>query len=244
MIADTELLYVHTQCFVVPFLSYIMQACSGAGEWRAALSILDDMQAEGLRPESAAYIAAMEACARGGVMDRALELLDRVLQDHPGDEAVISLFAKGVFGSLTVGRCCACLAFHEQLGQRVVYVACTKTGFSAITCREGSVVPLVFFSLIVYFLQTITAGYRGAIRATANGGQWEEATSLLQRMRQDSLAVVKSEDYNAAILACVRAQQPVAALTLLGDMSLETKSCRADETSYILVMRAFGREGR
>lgn len=62
------------------------QACSGAGEWRAALSILDDMQAEGLRPDGAAYVAAMEACARGGVMDRALSILERVLILHPGDE--------------------------------------------------------------------------------------------------------------------------------------------------------------
>lgn len=75
------------------FLSCTLQACSGAGEWRAALSILDDMQAEGLAPESPAYVAAMEACARGGVMDLALELLNRVLQDHPGDQAVRQLFA-------------------------------------------------------------------------------------------------------------------------------------------------------
>lgn len=34
------------------------------------------------------------------------------------------------------------------------------------------------------------------------------------------------------------------ALTLLGDMSVESKHCRANETSYVLVMRAFGREGR
>lgn len=59
------------------------------------MSILDDMQADGLRPESAAYVAAMEACARGGVMDLALELLDRVLQDHPGDKAVRCLVARG-----------------------------------------------------------------------------------------------------------------------------------------------------
>lgn len=62
------------------------QACSGAGEWRAALSLLDDVQAEGLRPGGAAYVAAMAACARGGVVERALELLDRVLVEHPGDE--------------------------------------------------------------------------------------------------------------------------------------------------------------
>lgn len=46
------------------------------------------MQAEGLRPNGAAYVAAMEACARGGVMDLALELLDRVLMFHPRDESV------------------------------------------------------------------------------------------------------------------------------------------------------------
>lgn len=44
------------------------------------------MQAEGLRPGGAAYVAAMAACARGGVVERALELLDRVLVEHPGDE--------------------------------------------------------------------------------------------------------------------------------------------------------------
>lgn len=92
--------------------------------------------------------------------------------------------------------------------------------------------------------QTITAGYRGALKACANGGQWEEALSVLQRMLQDSDATVTTRDYNTAILACVRAQQSVAALTLLGDMSVESETCKADETSYILVMRAFGREGR
>lgn len=108
--------------------------------------------------------------------------------------------------------------------------------------EKGSAIP-PFLSFFLNPSQTITAGYHGAIKACGNGGQWEEATSLLQRMRQDSVAVVTSKEYNAAILACCRAQQPVAALTLLGDMSVET-NCRADETSYILVMRAFGREGR
>lgn len=236
----------------------VLQACSGAGEWRAALSILNDMQAEGLRPESAAYVAAMEACARGGVMDLALELLDRVLQDHPGDEAVRCLFARGYFMQRFFkydGRKrLVCLVLREGLGSVLdsLSVARILDRFSEYFGGDGSFpVPLLVKKRLIHavflnplLLQTITAGYRGAIRATANGGQWEEATSLLQRMRLDSMAVVKAEDYNAAILACVRAQQSVAALTLLGDMSVEDNSCRADETSYILVMRAFGREGR
>lgn len=75
---------------LIPHPRPVVQACSGAGEWRAALSILDDMQAEGLRPAGGAYVAAMEACARGGMMDLALELLDTVLQEHLGDERVRS----------------------------------------------------------------------------------------------------------------------------------------------------------
>lgn len=62
--------------------------------------------------------------------------------------------------------------------------------------------------------------------------------------------------YKAAIAACCRAQQSVAALTLLGDMSMEGgrvdgDGCVAgddtllpDELTYVWVMRAFGREGR
>ena len=62
--------------------------------------------------------------------------------------------------------------------------------------------------------------------------------------------------YKAAIAACCRAQQSVAALTLLGDMSLEASRARGDgrgagdatlrpdETTYVWVMRVFGKEGR
>lgn len=72
----------------MPCTRSVSQACSGAGEWRAALSILDDVHLEGLRPSGAAYVAAMGACARGGVVDLALELLDKVLVEHPGDKRV------------------------------------------------------------------------------------------------------------------------------------------------------------
>ena len=221
--------YIHASHFFL-----LTQACSGAGEWRAALSILDDIASQGLKPESAAYVAAMEACARGGVMDLALELLDRVLQEHPGDDAVRNAC------HMTTSSTQLVLMFPSEAisacFRKWVWSDCHQF-FEA----EGSATPL---DPRVSPKQTITAGYRGAIRATGNGGQWEEATSLLRRMRQDPSALVTTEDYNAAILACVRAQQSVAALTLLGDMTVETTRCRADETSYVLVMRAFGREGR
>lgn len=68
-----------------------VQACSEAGEWRAALSILDDLQLEGLKPDGRAYMAAMAACAKGGVVERSLALLERLLIEHSGDSEVLDV---------------------------------------------------------------------------------------------------------------------------------------------------------
>lgn len=46
------------------------------------------MLEEGLLPSGEAYGAAMSACARGGMVDLALELLERVLTEHPDDQRV------------------------------------------------------------------------------------------------------------------------------------------------------------
>lgn len=46
------------------------------------------MLAEGLHPGGIAYVAAMEACARGGVIDNAIELLEKILREHPSDKEV------------------------------------------------------------------------------------------------------------------------------------------------------------
>lgn len=76
--------------FSTPVLTVLIpsKALSGAGEWRAALSILDRVLKEGEQPGGAMYVAAMAACARGGVSDLALELLERVLVEYPGDKEV------------------------------------------------------------------------------------------------------------------------------------------------------------
>lgn len=103
------------------------------------------MQAEGLRPESAAYVAAMEACARGGVMDLALELLDRVLQDHPSDKAVRYLFAQGhakglvVGGFLVVG--CRCIAVVVTGGEGLIRAVLFLIISFYRQLRQATVVP-------------------------------------------------------------------------------------------------------
>lgn len=89
-------------------------------------------------------------------------------------------------------------------------------------------------------------------------GQLRVGPCALAHYQRPVLSVLHVIDwqYNTAILACCRAQQSVAALSLLGDMSVEGGELhenggassegrvRPDETSYVHVMRAFGREGR
>eukprot|EP00752_Nemacystus_decipiens_P010113 g9014.t1 len=218
---------------------------------KAALELLQDGREIGWlvgRQGEEAYRYALQACTTAQDAWSALALLDSAQDDSV--PRTVALRTGAMQACSGAGEWRAALSILDDMQveglrpESAAYVAAMEA------CARGGVMDLAF-ELLDRVLQdhqgdkaTITASYRGAIRATANGGQWEEAVSLLQRMRQDSMAVVEAEDYNAAILACVRAQQSVAALTLLGDMSVEVESCRASETSYILVMRAFGREGR
>eukprot|EP00903_Cladosiphon_okamuranus_P010313 g9760.t1 len=218
---------------------------------KAALELLQDVRETGWligRQGEKAYMYALKACTAAQDAWSALALLDSAQDD--GVPRTVALRTGAMQACSGAGEWRAALSILDDMQAEGLRPESTAYVAAMEACARGGVMDLAL-ELLDRVLQdhpgdiaTITAGYRGAIRATANGGQWEEATSLLQRMRQDSMAVVKSEDYNAALLACVRAQQPVAALTLLGDMSLEAKSCRADETSYILTMRSFGREGR
>lgn len=56
-----------------------IMGCSGGGEWRRALGLLEKMRAESrdeARPESLSYTLAIKACARDGRWETALELLE------------------------------------------------------------------------------------------------------------------------------------------------------------------------
>ena len=59
----------------------IISACAAVGQWRAALSLVRGMEAQGVQPDAACFNAAMAACARGRESDAALELLQQMGAD-------------------------------------------------------------------------------------------------------------------------------------------------------------------
>ncbi|CAM9769718.1 unnamed protein product [Scytosiphon promiscuus] len=218
---------------------------------KAALELVQDLRETGWligQEGEDSYTYALQACARAQDAWSALALLESALDE--GLSCGVALRTMAMQACSGAGEWRAALSILDDMqaaGLRpdgASYVAAMEA------CARGGVMDRALSILERVLMlhpgdeKTISAGYHGAIKACENGGQWAEATSLLQRMRQDPVAVVTSNEYNAAILACCRAQQSVAALTLLGDMSVESKHCRANETSYVLVMRAFGREGR
>lgn len=52
-----------------------IDACAQVGQWSLALSLLDDMRAEGIPPTVRSYSAAISACGKGQQWARAVSLL-------------------------------------------------------------------------------------------------------------------------------------------------------------------------
>lgn len=58
-----------------------MKACATGKRWREAVSLLNAMLAQGLRPDGVSYRTVMNACIEGGEWDHALKIFDRMRED-------------------------------------------------------------------------------------------------------------------------------------------------------------------
>ncbi|CAM9841095.1 unnamed protein product [Chrysoparadoxa australica] len=55
-----------------------IHACSGGGNWRGALELIDNMTSDGLVPSTVAYSCAINACAKGNNWEAAVDLLEEM----------------------------------------------------------------------------------------------------------------------------------------------------------------------
>jgi pentatricopeptide repeat domain-containing protein 1 len=58
-----------------------MKACATGKRWREAVSLLNAMLAQGLRPDGVSYRTVMNACIEGGEWQHALKILQRMRDD-------------------------------------------------------------------------------------------------------------------------------------------------------------------
>lgn len=76
-------------CFLLQVsFNAAIDACGRAGQWRAALSVLDRMSLAGVSPGTITYNAVIAACGKGKEWSRATTLLEQMRAEHSYEEQV------------------------------------------------------------------------------------------------------------------------------------------------------------
>ena len=176
----------------------VIRACATRKLWPVALSLFEDLKADGLSPDTVACNAVLVACERGGQLEEAELLLASMKAAGPPPDAisyntVISTAARG-------GNWQQALALLDAMS-RGGGGGGGRTGKGK---GKGVVAPDVY-------------SYSAAISACERGGEPEAALETFRRMRESGVAP-NTIAYNTAIRACATAALWPIALTLLDDM--------------------------
>lgn len=177
----------------------VIRACATRKLWPVALSLFEDLKADGLSPDTVACNAVLVACERGGQLEEAELLLASMKAAGPPPDAisyntVISTAARG-------GNWQQALALLDAMSRGGGSGGGGRTGKGK---GKGVVAPDVY-------------SYSAAISACERGGEPEAALETFRRMRESGVAP-NTIAYNTAIRACATAALWPIALTLLDDM--------------------------
>ena len=184
-----------------------IRACATQKLWPVALSLLDDLRADGLALSTISYNAALAACERGGQWEEARLLLEEMCAEETG-----------------TGRPLA-----DAISYNTAIAACRKGGsvgaarFALSLLRgmhERRLAPNVI-------------AYTGAMTACVEAGRWRAALSLFSRLRANAtVAQPDGVSYDVALLACAGGGRWEDALQLLGAMRA-TRHCQPRAASYV-----------
>lgn len=205
--------------------SAAIRACASRKLWPVALSLLEDLHADGLRADTPVYNAALVACERGGQLEEAELLLKSMMEDGPAPNTIsyntiISTAARlGLWQ-----RALALLSDMEAIADAPPAAARRVRGESSAAksavrpdvysyttaisaCERGgepSAALDTFARMQARDVAPNTFAYNAAIRAAATRKHWPIALSLLEDMRSDGVPL-DLVSYNVALAACERA---------------------------------------
>lgn len=160
-------------------------ACSHAGEWEAAISLFDKMEAKGI-VDDVSYGTVMAACENGGQWDLVLRYADTMRdKGFPLDGIAVT---SALHACQRKGLGDEALQFLEVMKTAPNDIQRKTAGWK----RKGARGPL---------RGPDSVAYRLAISACARGGNWAKGIQLLSEMR-DVAGDVDVIAYTAAITGC------------------------------------------
>jgi pentatricopeptide repeat protein len=225
----------------------VIDACAKAKLWRKALSLLEEMQQQGIEPSEVTYSVTISACGNGGQWRRALDLLD--LMKSKGMSVNVITY-NAVLTALSKAS--------RQHARHISKVSTDDTTSVRMGFRKSQVtkvadddtddddddmdmsMPLDGLSpkALAILADMRSDGiepdgfcYSSAISCCGAEGRWKEALDLMETMKRGGPRTRPNRiAYTAAISACGKAGKADQALELFQAMKNEGLS--ADRVAY------------
>jgi len=204
---------------------FLLLACKGLRDWERALSLIETMHREHLKPDAENYQVALTICKECGQWEKALFLIDDMGNEGMEDLLKMRWDPENIF--LTAIEACSS-ARQAKPAMSLLYEMrshglkpSVKT-FNAVmkACEAGGHsrrAPAVLNLMHQEGIRLNMASFAIAIDACEKGADWECALSLMNQMREARLSPDET-CFTAAIAACEKCGQREHTIALIDQL--------------------------
>jgi pentatricopeptide repeat protein len=217
-----------------------------SGNWRKAISLLDDLNKVGNAASTTAHNNAAAACHRAGKLTRALDVLDELKESGGAWDAASFSLALTVLGKR--GEWQAALQMLRSTRNLApasnAHVYSAAIGACASSARWSEALSLLS-SMEKRGVQPTARCYNGAILACAKASRPEDGLELLQQMRERGGEAAPTEvSYSTVLSSLGRKPGDWASQTVKVVLqTMETDSIVPSTRVYGSALLAYGRSG-
>eukprot|EP00611_Tribonema_gayanum_P029574 TRINITY_DN7957_c0_g1_i2.p1 TRINITY_DN7957_c0_g1~~TRINITY_DN7957_c0_g1_i2.p1 ORF type:complete len:566 (-),score=111.39 TRINITY_DN7957_c0_g1_i2:274-1971(-) len=196
-----------------------ISACAKAGQWKAALQLLEDMTTNRVQPDVITYGAALDALGRAGddQSEKALGLL-RGMSKH-GIRPDLICYSSAAHACAKGGRYKVALQLLEEMTLQGLQPDATIINTTMAACAKAGQASTAM-KLLDQLRQQGRAdiySWNTAISACAQASRWQEALLLREEMQEAGVAA-DAHTWDSCIRACGRAGEWYTAVKLLSVM--------------------------
>ncbi|CAM9244927.1 unnamed protein product [Choristocarpus tenellus] len=170
-------------------LGQMLKAAGQRQHWREAITLFDQMKAEGINPGKAAYTAALKACCKGAEWKRAVELFNSCIEDgFELDELMVSSAVKACCRAGRPLEAEALLVKGLSMGVEVEVGVYTAVMNACYTVGDLNAILSVAERIRTQNLRPDHNAYHLMVTSHIGKLDWVGATKTLVDMSKDGLA--------------------------------------------------------